>query len=53
MIKCLVAAVLLLVVSSLLFMGCAKEKPTADLSLQMVLAKKVLVLGLDDAFPPM
>ena len=51
--KSVVAKVLLLVVSLLLFAGCAKEKSTADLSLQKVLAKKTLVLGLDDAFPPM
>lgn len=33
--------------------GCAKERPAGDLSLQKVMEKKALVLGLDDAFPPM
>ena len=51
--KCVVATVLMLVVSLMLFAGCAKEKPTVDLSLQKVLEKKTLVVGLDDAFPPM
>jgi polar amino acid transport system substrate-binding protein len=51
--KCLVLAVLLVVVAWMLCAGCAKEKSTGDLSLQKVLAKKSLVLGLDDAFPPM
>ena len=37
----------------LLFAGCAKEKAAGDLSLRKVLEKKKLVLGLDDAFPPM
>jgi polar amino acid transport system substrate-binding protein len=49
----LVSAVLSMVVFLLLLAGCAKEKPAGDQSLQQVLAKKTLVLGLDDAFPPM
>jgi polar amino acid transport system substrate-binding protein len=51
--KSLVLAVLWVAVSLMLFAGCAKEKATGDQSLQQVLAKKTLVLGLDDAFPPM
>lgn len=50
--KRLVVAVLL-VGALALCAGCAKEKPVGDQSLQKVLAKKTLVLGLDDAFPPM
>ena len=51
--KRLVFLVLSLIASLVLFAGCAKEKPAGDVSLQKVLEKKTLVLGLDDAFPPM
>ena len=51
--KRLVSVVLALLASLVLFAGCAKEKPAGDVSLQKVLEKKTLVLGLDDAFPPM
>lgn len=50
--KYLISAVLL-IVSLTLFAGCAKEKSMEDLSMQKVLSKGKLVLGLDDAFPPM
>ncbi len=51
--KRLVSVVVSLIASLILFAGCAKEKPAGDVSLQKVLEKKTLVLGLDDAFPPM
>lgn len=51
--KRLVSVVVSLIASLVLFAGCAKEKPAGDVSLQKVLEKKTLVLGLDDAFPPM
>ncbi|MDR2070458.1 MAG: amino acid ABC transporter substrate-binding protein [Treponema sp.] len=35
------------------FAGAKQEAPGADASLQNVLAKKKLILGLDDSFPPM
>ena len=51
--KVFVSVVLALAAGLLLGSGCAKERPAGDLSLQKVLEKKTLVLGLDDAFPPM
>jgi polar amino acid transport system substrate-binding protein len=60
-----VLALGLMVAAGILFAGCKKEQPAAsgnageragavsDASLQKVLDKKKLVLGLDDSFPPM
>ncbi len=43
----------LLVVSAAAIIGCAGKKTAADESLKKITEKGVLVMGLDDSFPPM